>query len=225
MVGCTDCSPEPTGEHQDPIFRRVLWLALIVNFGMFVVEIVASYFGDSVSLQADALDFFGDAANYAISLFVLGMALDVRARASLFKGITMGAFGLWVIVNAGYRAYVGSTPEPSIMGSIALLALIANVSVAVMLFRYREGDSNMRSIWLCSRNDAIGNIAVMAAAAGVFTTASRWPDLIVAGLIASLSLSAANQIIRLAIDEMQSGSEPTCSANGEESRAIPPSSH
>jgi len=151
MVGCTDCSPELSGEHQDPIFRRVLWFALIVNFGMFVVEIVASYFGDSVSLQADALDFFGDAANYAISLFVLGMALHVRARASLFKGITMGAFGLWVLVNAGYRAYVGSAPEPSIMGAIALLALIANVSVAVTLFRYREGDSNMRSIWLCNR--------------------------------------------------------------------------
>jgi len=142
MVACTDCSPKSSGSNNDPIFRRILWIALIVNFGMFVVEIVASYFGDSVSLQADALDFFGDAANYAISLFVLGMALHVRARASLFKGITMGAFGLWVLVNAGYRAYVGSAPEPSIMGSIALLALVANVSVAVMLYRYREGDSN-----------------------------------------------------------------------------------
>lgn len=206
MVGCTDCSPQPSNNHKDPVFRKVLWIALVVNFGMFVVEIVASYFGDSASLQADALDFFGDAANYAISLFVLGMALQVRARASLFKGITMGAFGLWVLVNAGYRAYVGSAPEPSIMGAIALLALVANVSVAITLYRYRDGDSNMRSIWLCSRNDAIGNIAVMVAAAGVFTTGSRWPDLVIAGLIASLSLSAAYQIIRLAIVEIRSGS-------------------
>ncbi|MBX2846713.1 MAG: cation diffusion facilitator family transporter [Acidiferrobacterales bacterium] len=206
MVGCTDCAPDVSDTHNNPTFRRVLWFALIVNFGMFVVEIVASYFGDSVSLQADALDFFGDAANYAISLFVLGMALNLRARASLFKGITMGAFGIWVLVNAGYRAYVGSEPEPSVMGTIALLALVANVSVAVTLYRYREGDSNMRSIWLCSRNDAIGNIAVIVAAAGVFVSTSRWPDLVVAGLIASLSLSAAYQIIRLSITEIKTGS-------------------
>lgn len=206
MAGCTHCPPEPSGSHQEPLFRKILWVALIVNFGMFVVEIVASYFGDSVSLQADALDFFGDGANYAISLFVLGMAIHVRARASLFKGITMGAFGLWVLGNAGYRAYMGSAPEPSIMGTIAILALIANLSVALTLYRYREGDSNMRSIWLCSRNDAIGNIAVMIAAAGVLGTGSRWPDLIVAGLIASLSLSAAYQVIRLAVSEMRSNS-------------------
>lgn len=202
MVGCTLCSPQPSNTHNDPIFRRVLWVALIVNFAMFFVEIIASYFGDSVSLQADALDFFGDGANYAISLFVLGMALHVRARASLFKGMTMAAFGLWVLGNAGYRAYMGSAPEPSIMGTIALLALIANVSVALMLYRYRAGDSNMRSIWLCSRNDAIGNIAVMIAAFGVLGTGSRWPDLIVAVVIALLSLTAAYQVIRLAIGEM-----------------------
>ncbi|MCL4160401.1 UNVERIFIED_CONTAM: hypothetical protein GTU68_036225 [Idotea baltica] len=172
---------------------------------MFVVEMIASYFGDSVSLQADALDFFGDGVNYAISLFVLGMALHLRARASLFKGLTMGVFGLWVLVSAGYRAFAGSEPEPTMMGSIALLALIANVCVALTLYRYREGDSNMRSIWLCSRNDAIGNIAVIIAAVGVFTSASRWPDLIVAILIASLSLSAACHIIRLAIMEIRSG--------------------
>lgn len=203
MVGCNDCASQGTESPEDPLFRRVLWIALIVNFGMFLVEIVASHYGDSVSLQADALDFFGDSANYAISLFVLGMALSVRARASMFKGLTMGAFGIWVIYNAGYRALLGSEPEPSIMGSIAVLALIANVGVAVLLYRYREGDSNMQSIWLCSRNDAIGNIAVLMAAGGVFASASRWPDLLVAVLIAGLSLSAAYRVIRLALTEMR----------------------
>ncbi len=204
MVGCNDCASQGAESLEDPLFRSVLWIALLVNFGMFLVEIVASYYGDSVSLQADALDFLGDSANYAISLFVLGMALSVRARASMFKGLTMGAFGMWVIYNAGYRALLGSEPEPFVMGSIALLALVANVGVAVLLYRYREGDSNMQSIWLCSRNDAIGNIAVLMAAAGVFASASRWPDLLVAVLIAGLSLSAAYRVIRLALTEMRS---------------------
>ena len=204
MVGCNDCASQDAQNPEDPLFRRVLWIALIINFGMFLVEIVASYFGNSVSLQADALDFFGDSANYAISLFVLGMALSVRARASMLKGLTMGAFGIWVIYNAGFRAFLGSEPEPSIMGAIAILALIANVGVAVLLYRYREGDSNMQSIWLCSRNDAIGNIAVLIAAAGVIASDSRWPDLLVAVLIAVLSLSAAYRVIRLALTEMRS---------------------
>lgn len=206
MVGCNDCASQGAENPRDPLFRRILWIALIVNFGMFMVEIVASYYGDSISLQADALDFFGDSANYAISLFVLGMALSARARASMFKGLTMGAFGIWVIYSAGYRALLGSQPEPSVMGFIALLALIANVSVAVLLYRYREGDSNMQSIWLCSRNDAIGNIAVLIAAAGVFASASRWPDLLVAVLIAGLSISSAYQVIKLAHQELTADS-------------------
>jgi Co/Zn/Cd efflux system component len=173
---------------------------------MFVVEIVASQLGDSISLQADALDFFGDAVNYAISLFVLGMALSLRARASLIKGATMAVFGLWVLGSAIYRALIGSEPEPSVMGLVAILALAVNVAVALLLYRYRTGDSNMRSIWLCSRNDAIGNIAVMIAAAGVFATSSRWPDLIVAVIIAGLNFSAAIHVIRLALGEMRAES-------------------
>lgn len=205
MPGCTNC-PSDNGVDKssiDPVFRRILWISLIANGLMFLVEIVASYFGDSISLQADALDFLGDAANYAISLFVLGMALHLRARASMIKGITMAVFGLWVISNAVYRALVGSAPEPTVMGGIAVIALAVNFIVAFLLYRYREGDSNMRSIWLCSRNDAIGNIAVMIAAAGVFATSSRWPDLLVAVIISSLSLSAAFHVIRLAISEMR----------------------
>lgn len=205
MPGCTDC-PSDAGlnsEAIDPIFRRVLWIALISNAAMFIVEIIAGQIGDSVSLQADALDFFGDAANYAISLFVLGMALHVRARASLVKGATMAVFGIWIIGSAIHRAFVGSTPDASVMGGVAVLALLVNVAVAVLLFRYRRGDSNMQSIWLCSRNDAIGNVAVLIAAAGVLGTSSRWPDLAVAAIISSLNLSAAFHVIRLALSEMR----------------------
>ena len=207
MVACDDCSVATKDQSQNPVFRKVLWIALLVNLAMFFVEIIASHIGDSMSLQADALDFFGDAANYAISLFVLGMALHLRARASVVKGLTMGLFGAWVIGAALYRVFIGSEPEPMIMGSIAVMALIANMSVAVMLYRFREGDSNMQSIWLCSRNDAIGNVAVLIAAVGVTASASRWPDLIVAMIIASLSLSAAYTVLKLAFQEMRVTSE------------------
>lgn len=205
MPGCTDCPSDNATRDKvsDPLFRRILWIALIANAAMFFVEIVASQIGDSMSLQADALDFFGDATNYAISLFVLGMALHLRARASLFKGATMAAFGLWVIGSAVHRAVTGSAPEPAVMGSVAVLALVVNVGVAALLYRYRSGDSNMKSIWLCSRNDAIGNVAVMIAATGVFATSSRWPDLIVAGIIAGLNFSAAIHVIRLALSEIR----------------------
>lgn len=203
MAGCTSCAPDQVGaDLESPRFRRVLWIALIANFAMFVVEIVASRFGDSMSLQADALDFFGDAANYAISLFVVGMALTVRARASLFKSTTMALFGTWVIGSAIYRAMVGSSPEPVTMGTVALMALVVNVSVAALLFQYRNGDSNRQSIWLCSRNDAIGNIAVMFAAAGVFASSSRWPDLVVAAVIAGLNISAAIRVMGVARGEL-----------------------
>jgi len=205
MPGCTDCSADATDRaSSDPLFQRVLWIALIANLAMFFVELVASHVGDSKSLQADALDFFSDSANYAISLFVVGMAITARAKASLFKGATMALFGIWVIGSAVYRAMTGSAPDPSMMGSIALLALVVNVSVAFLLYRYRDGDSNKQSIWLCSRNDAIGNVAVMIAAAGVFASSTRWPDLLVAGIIAALNISAALHVVRLARVELGS---------------------
>ncbi|MBT8100515.1 MAG: cation transporter, partial [Gammaproteobacteria bacterium] len=205
MPSCNDCAGENVGvKASDPIFRRVLWIALVANFTMFVVEMVASQLGDSLSLQADALDFFGDSANYAISLFVVGMALSVRAKASLVKGASMALFGSWVVGSAVYRAFTDSAPDPATMSAIALLALLVNVAVAGMLYRFRNGDSNRQSIWLCSRNDALGNMAVMLAAAGVFASASRWPDLLVAGIIASLNISAALHVIRLARAELRS---------------------
>ncbi|WP_426416514.1 cation transporter [Aestuariirhabdus sp. LZHN29] len=187
----------------NPQFRRVLWFALASNGMMFIVELGASFYSGSISLQADALDFFGDSINYGLSLLVLGMSLQVRAKAALFKGATMALFGCWVIGSAIYRIGSEKVPDPEIMGVIGLMALAVNVLVAVMLFRYRSGDSNMRSIWLCSRNDALANIAVMGAAVGVFTTASGWPDLVVAAVIAGLNVSAAIQVVRQAQLELK----------------------
>ncbi len=205
MAGCSNCPSDAAidrGSH-DPLFRRILWIALVANLTMFAVEIVASQLGDSMALQADALDFFGDAANYAVSLFVVGMGLTARARASMLKGVTMASFGVWVLGSAVYRAVVGSTPDAATMSVIASLALVVNFSVAVLLFRFRSGDSNMRSVWLCSRNDAIVNVAVLVAAAGVFASASRWPDLIVAVIVAALSITSAIEVIGLARIELR----------------------
>lgn len=202
MAGCADCAVNAE-QSSDLRFRRVLWIALAANAVMFVIEAVASAIGDSMSLQADALDFFADSANYAISIFVAGSVLATRARASLIKGATMAAFGLWVLGSAAYRALVGSEPEPAVMGGIGLLALVVNVAVAVLLFAHRGGDSNKTSIWLCSRNDAIANLAVIAAAGGVLATGSRWPDLAVAAAIAALNLSAALHVTRLARSELR----------------------
>ena len=154
------------------------------------------------ALQADALDFFGDAANYAISLGVAGMALVWRARAALVKGITLALLGGYVIVGALLAAFQGASPKPEIMGAVGIAALAANICVALMLYRFREGDANMRSVWICSRNDAIANIAVVAAAVGVFGTGTAWPDLIVATLMAALGISGGWKIIRLAWAEL-----------------------
>lgn len=177
-------------------WRRALWIALLVNAVMFAVELAAGTLSGSRSLQADALDFFGDAANYAISLGVAGLALAWRARAALVKGITIFGFGLYVMGTALWAAIRGANPDPEVMGWIGALALVANLGVALMLYRFREGDSNMRSVWICSRNDALGNVAVLAAALGVFGTGRAWPDLIVAALMAALAISGGIQIIR-----------------------------
>jgi Co/Zn/Cd efflux system component len=203
VPGCEHCDAPRAGA-ADSRFRRILWFALAVNALMFVVEIAASWLSGSMALQADALDFLGDSFNYAISLVVLGMALRTRAQAALVKGATMAAFGLWVLGSTAHRVWVGTPPDAGVMGTVGLLALSANVAVAVALFRYRGGDSNMRSIWLCSRNDALGNIAVIGAAAGVFATGAHWPDLLVAGIVASLNLSAAAQVARHAMGELAS---------------------
>ncbi len=183
-------------------YRRVLWIALVVNAAMFGVEVLAGVNAGSVSLLADSLDFLGDAANYGISLWVLGLGLAMRARASLLKAGTMALFGTGVLVTAIWNAAQGQVPDAPTMGVIGALALLANLSVAVLLYAWRDGDSNMRSVWLCTRNDAIGNLAVLAAALGVFGTGSAWPDLAVAAIMASLALSSSLQILRHARSEL-----------------------
>ncbi|MBL8370408.1 MAG: cation transporter [Burkholderiaceae bacterium] len=195
------CAAPPAS--QSPRYRRVLWVALLINLAMFGVELAGGLQAGSVSLLADAVDFFGDAANYGMSLAVLGLALRWRARAALVKGLSMGAFGVFVLGRAAWSAMAGTVPEPVTMGAIGALALVANVTVAALLYAWREGDANMRSVWLCSRNDAIGNVAVMLAALGVFGTGSGWPDLAVALVMGVLALSAAVAVIRQARAELR----------------------
>jgi Co/Zn/Cd efflux system component len=185
-----------------PVYRRILWAALAVNLAMFAVEIGAGLAAQSVSLLADSLDFLGDAANYGISLFVLGMALQWRARASLIKAASMGLFGLWVAGTTIQHALAGTVPGASVMGVVGALALAANLGVAVLLYRWRDGDSNMRSVWICTRNDAIGNLAVLAAAVGVFGSGTGWPDYIVAAIMSGLALTGAVQVTRQALAEL-----------------------
>ncbi|ESK54212.1 cation transporter [Acinetobacter tjernbergiae] len=198
MAGCgcnTTCSPT---QKISPKFRKALWIALVLNALMFFVEMIGGSHARSVSLWADALDFAGDAANYAISLAVLSMTLYWRATAALLKGITMAAFGVFVIIKVIWSWWLGVTPEPMLMGTIGLLALVVNVVVALMLYAFRDGDANMRSVWLCSRNDAIGNIAVIIAAVGVFGTGTMFPDLFVAFVIAYLGVSSGWSVIQQA---------------------------
>ena len=202
MAACCSGHCTTAAAPVDPRFRKALWIALWVNTLMFGVEIFGGLRAGSVSLLADAVDFAGDAANYALSLSVLSMGLLWRARAALIKGVTMAVYGLLVLAKTGWVAAFGVPPEAYTMGAIGMLALIANLSVAVMLFRFRDGDANMRSVWLCSRNDAIVNVAIILAAIGVLGSGSRWPDLIVAAVVSGLALGSARTIIRQARDEI-----------------------
>lgn len=203
MPGCGSCCAE-TKRIEDARWRRAVWIALIVNATMFGVEIFAGVTAHSAALRADALDFLGDSANYAISLGVAGMALAWRARAAMLKGSTLFVLGAWVLGSAGYAAFAGTLPQAETMGLIGGLALVANVAVALILYRFRAGEANMRSVWICSRNDAIGNVAVVAAALGVFGTGTGWPDLIVAAILATLGISGGIQIMRQAASELRS---------------------
>ena len=205
--GC--CSSDVAGEGAltDARWRRILWIALLSNGIMFFVEMTAGVIGDSRSLQADALDFFGDAANYAASLYVAGMALAWRARVALVKGITILGFGLAILAWAIWGLIQGTQPEPLAMTGVGVLALIVNVSVAVMLFRYRTGDANMRSVWICSRNDAIHNLLVIGAGIAVFWSGSGIPDLLVALAMATLGIHGGWQVISQARQELSENTE------------------
>ena len=214
MAGCCHddhcASAPPTNA---PAWRTALWIALGINATMFLAEIVAGLAAGSTSLQADALDFLGDAANYAISLAVAGLALTWRARAALAKGSTLIVLALWVIASTAWHAWFRTMPKAELMSAVAVAAIVANGIVALMLYRFRTGDANMRSVWICSRNDAIGNVAVILAALGVFGTGTGWPDIIVAAVMAALAVWGAGQIILQARHELRQTDVPAAPAH------------
>ncbi|MEO8667531.1 MAG: cation diffusion facilitator family transporter [Bauldia sp.] len=189
-------------------YRRRLIAVIAINAAMFVVEMAAGQFAGSQALKADALDFLADTLTYGASLFVIGMALRTRSTVALAKGASLLVMGLWVLGSTVWRVFVTGIPEAGVMGVVGFLALAANVASVLILMRYKDGDANVRSVWLCSRNDAIGNVAVMVAALGVWGTATAWPDLVVAGIMAVLFLSSSLQILRRAWTEYRTGTEP-----------------
>lgn len=207
-ASCCECTSEFPAS-PDPRLRIVLWVALAINLAMFAVEIGASVIAGSSALQADAMDFLADAANYAISLSVVGLGFAWRARAALIKGATMGVFGIGVLASALWHVIGGTVPHAELMSFIGATALVANGSVAAMLYRFRRGEAILRSVWICSRNDLIGNLAVLLAAAGVFGTGAGWPDVAVALIMAGLGIGGAWKIIRQASRELEVSKSPT----------------
>jgi cation diffusion facilitator family transporter len=199
MAGC--CGSEAKFDGLSPDYKRRLWLVIALNATMFVVEMIAGHLAKSQALQADALDFLGDSLTYGISLAVIGASIQVRTNAALAKGVSLLLMGLWVFGSTVYRIFYVGVPEAQIMGGIGFLALLTNLASVLLLVRYKNGDANVRSVWLCSRNDAIGNVAVIFAALGVWGTSSGWPDLVVAMIMAGLFLSSSFQIMRQALAE------------------------
>jgi Co/Zn/Cd efflux system component len=190
-------------------YRRRLWIVIAINAVMFVVEMTAGVLSRSQALQADALDFLGDTLTYGMSLAVIGASLRVRATAALVKGLSLTLMGLWVFGSTAYHVLVLGIPRAEIMGAVAILALAANISSVLVLMKYKDGDANVRSVWLCSRNDAIGNVAVVLAAAGVWGTATAWPDLIVAAVMAALFLYSSAAILKQAWQEFHAIPSPS----------------
>ncbi len=202
MSGC-GCGGDVKFDGLSAAYKRALWAVIAINGTMFVVEMAAGMLAGSQALKADALDFLGDTVTYTISLFVIGMPLVWRARAALFKGLSLGAMGLWVLGTTVHHVLVLGLPQAEVMGAIGFLALLANLASVLLLLKFRDGDANVRSVWLCSRNDAIGNVAVIFAASGVWATGTAWPDLIVAGIMAALFLWSSVQIVIQALSELR----------------------
>ncbi len=197
------CGHDIGFDGSDPKFRRALIIVILINFLMFGIEMMAGHISGSQALMADALDFFADGITYTISLIVIGMALRVRSLAAMGKGISLLLMGFWVMGSTLYGVFFIETPKAEIMGLIGFMALLANIASVLILMRWRDGDANVRSVWLCSRNDAIGNVAVMLAAVGVFGTGTGWPDLLVAGIMASLFINSSIKIIKQSRSEMK----------------------
>jgi cation diffusion facilitator family transporter len=204
-MGADCCRAGATFEGLSADYRRRLWLVIAINAGMFLVEMGAGTLAGSQALQADALDFLGDALTYGMSLAVIGAALRVRAWAAFAKGVSLTLMGLWVFGATAYHVLILGVPRAEVMGVVGFMALAANVTSVLILARYKDGDANVRSVWVCSRNDAIGNVAVMIAALGVWGTATKWPDLIVAAVMASLFLWSSVQILRQSTEELRTG--------------------
>jgi len=188
----------PVFDGMDPRYKRVLWTVIGLNGAMFLTEMAAGQLAGSQALKADALDFLADTITYGLSLAVIGASLRTRATAALFKGLSLSLMAFWVFGSTLYQTLVLGVPSAEVMGIVGFMALAANVASVAFLMPYKDGDANVRSVWLCSRNDAIGNIVVMVAALGVWGTATAWPDLIVAGLMAGIFLSSSVQILRQA---------------------------
>ncbi len=202
--GC-GCGGNVTFDGTSPAYRRRLWLVIIINGVMFLVELIGGALAGSRAVQADALDFLGDTLTYGISLAVIGRSLKVRATAALFKGLSLFGMGIWVAGSTLYSFFVANAPQAPVMGAIGLLALVANLLSVLLLLRYKDGDANVRSVWLCSRNDAVGNVAVMIAAGLVWLTETPWPDLVVALAMATLFTHSATRILRQALAEWRQG--------------------
>ncbi len=202
MAGC-HCHDhgETVFEGQSAAYRRALWVVIAINGAMFALEVAAGAFAQSMALQADALDFLADTLTYAASLYVIGRSAPLRANVALIKGASLAVMGLGVLGLTLYRTVVLGAPDAFVMTGVGGLALASNLASVLLLLRYRNGDANVRSVWLCSRNDAIGNVAVIAAAGGVAWTGTAWPDLIVAVAMASLFLHSATLILRQALRE------------------------
>ncbi len=214
------CKADVRFDGMDPRYIRVLWTVIAINATMFVVEMTAGHLAGSQALQADALDFFGDTLTYGISLAVIGRSVQTRSYAAIAKGLSLSAMGFWVLGSTLYQVVVQGLPRAEIMGAVGIMALMANVASVLLLMGYKDGDANVRSVWLCSRNDAIGNVAVMLAAGVVWLTASPWPDLVVAAMMASLFLWSSFQILQQSFAEQRSAA----TANGVNAGAVPANS-
>ncbi len=188
----------PRFDGLDPRYKRILWTVIGINGAMFLTEMIAGQVAGSQALKADALDFLADTVTYGLSLAVIGASLRTRATAALFKGLSLGLMAVWVFGSTIYHTLILGLPSAELMGGIAVLALVANLGSVLLLLRYKDGDANVRSVWLCSRNDAIGNVVVMIAAAGVWGTGTAWPDLGVAALMAGIFVTSSVQILRQA---------------------------
>ena len=196
------CPSDQKFDGSSVAYRRALWAVIFINLLMFVVEISAGFASGSQSLKADALDFAGDTMTYTISLLVIGSALAVRAKAALFKGGLLFAIAIAVLSMTLLRAFSGEPPVAETMGIVGFAALLANAISVLILLKWRDGDANVRSVWLCSRNDAIGNVGVIVAGGVVALTGTAWPDLLVAALLAGLFLKSASAITLQALREL-----------------------